>query len=371
MMKVMTAIERIVYSGSLPESFFSVPTGLYAGLPFRPEEVEADTEALFRYESRRNEVILYTDHRRVRLVGIFPADSNKAYFGFWETADDLTLNREAFALLEADAQARGRATLLGPLNFNTFHPYRLRLGPVPSWGRFDREPVNPVYYPDLLDALGFRPQTFFESRRVQQEHIPAVYANKNRFLEELQKIPFTSLPLTPAVWVQREEELYALVDEIFGANPGYKPIPREQFQLLYNPAFARKLCPISSVLFQDTASGRLAAMSFCHPHYKWRAKPASQPPAFTRDYAHLAKKVLLVKTVGVHPDFRRQGLMTFLGAYAMLRFRELYDEVIFCLMRSDNFSLHFSDGLSYESAKYALFEKSLNKAVITSSATPK
>jgi hypothetical protein len=51
--------------------------------------------------------------------------------------------------------------------------------------------------------------------------------------------------------------------------------------------------------------------------------------------------------------------MNYMGAYGMMSFRELYDQVIFCLMRSDNFSRHFTDGLPAEVAQYALFGKHL------------
>ncbi len=51
--------------------------------------------------------------------------------------------------------------------------------------------------------------------------------------------------------------------------------------------------------------------------------------------------------------------MSCLGGYGMLGFRDLYDEVIFCLMRADNSSRHFSDGFPFERCWYGLYEKSL------------
>ncbi|GAA3933225.1 hypothetical protein [Hymenobacter algoricola] len=349
-------VERVPYAGELAPYFFAIADKVYAPQPFRPAEKPAAVQALFRLEAARNEIILYTNYEDLRLVGIFPADGSDAYFGWWETVEDIGLNQAAFALLRADAAQRGRPALVGPINFNTYHDYRLRLGPAPSWGLFDREPAHPDYYPPLLARLGFVPRSTFESRLIRRETVPVVYAHKADALAELRKLPFEFIPLNEASWQQHEAEIFALVQLIFGANPNYRPISLAQFRLLYNADYARKLCPHTSVLFRSRESGGLVALSFCHPNYQPLHLPAGTAPDFARDYPRLPRKVLLAKTVGVHPDFRQRGLMDLLGAYGMVHFREYYEEVLFCLMRSDNFSLHFTDGLPMETARYALFE---------------
>ena len=346
----MTPIDRIPYTAALPARFFSVTAD--------SDEDPAFISQLFEMEATRNELILYIGNPHIRLVGIFPNQSDEAFFGFWETTNDLALNQLAFSLLEADARQRNRRLIIGPLNFNTFHSYRLRLN-VPSWNRFDREPVNPTYYPELMNQLGFGVRSLFDSRMIRKKDIPIAYVAKQELLAGLRHIPFDFIPLNPDTWQQYEDELTELVHQVFSANPAYKPISKEQFQLLYNRQFAQKLCPYSSVLFRDKASGRLVAMSFCLPNYQSLTFPPGDTPNFARDFPQLTKKVLLVKSVGVHPAFRKQGLMSYIGAYGMLRFQELYDEVIFCLMRADNFSRHFSDNLPYEAAQYALFERNL------------
>ena len=348
-----------MFAGELPPSFFTVAARLYHSQPLRPAESPAAVQTLFRLEAARNEIILYTDHAGLRLVGIFPTEGPEAYFGWWETTDSLALNQAAFALLRADAALRGRPTLVGPLNFNTYHDYRLRLAPAPSWGRFDREPTNPDYYPALLTALGFHPRSLFESRLIERATVPAVYANKAAARAELSRTPFEFIPLTAASWACHEVELFDLVQQIFGANPGYRPVSLDQFRLLYNADYARKLCPHTSVLLRAADSGQLVALSFCHPNYQALPLPAGQAPDFARDYPRLAQKTLLAKTVGVHPAFRRRGLLDLLGAYGMIHFRAYYEQVLFCLMRADNFSRHFTDGLPAETAHYALYEQSV------------
>ncbi|HEX8461607.1 MAG TPA: hypothetical protein VF623_09260, partial [Segetibacter sp.] len=153
-----------------------------------------------------------------------------------------------------------------------------------------------------------------------------------------------------------EEQIFELIEAIFSQNPLYKSISFAQFKLLYNHSFAKKLCPYSSVIFRDKETGQLAAISLCYPDYNTLPSGTSSPD-FATDFIKLDKKILLAKTVGVHPKYRKQGLMNYMGAYGMLSFRNYYDEVIFCLMRSDNFSLHFTNNIPHEKAKYVLYEK--------------
>ncbi|RTQ47874.1 hypothetical protein EJV47_18315 [Hymenobacter gummosus] len=355
----MPTLSRIPYQGQLPDSFWTITERVYADQPLRPQESRRLTEQLFAQEASRNDIVVYTDHATLRLVGIFPHDSEEAFFGFWEALDDAALLEQAFDALAEDARQRGRRRLVGPLNFSTFHSYRLRLPPAPGWGQFDREPVNPDYYPARLAALGLAPVSTFESRRIQPQDVPAVFTEKDMLLRELAQIPFDFIPLNEQTWAAHETQIFELVHAIFGANPGYRPVPPEQFSLLYNQQYAARLCPHTSVLFRDQASGALAALSFCHPNYSELQLPADRPPVFERDFPQLQRKQLLAKTVGVHPDYRQRGLMSYLGAYGMVHFRERYEDVIFCLMRTGNLSLHFTDGLPAETAHYALFGREL------------
>lgn len=355
---IMNSMERIKITNTLPSGFYEISRLVYENLPFKPEEDQEALPSLLRQKCPDHEVILYTDHREIRLMGIFPAQENVTYFGYWESTDNPELNRQAFSLLETDAKKRGKNHIMGPLHFNTFHRYRLRLD-EPSWNKFDREPVNPSWYPSLLEKLGYSTLYSFESRLILKSDIPDLYLDKQDFLATLKNLPFSFIPLTPENWKLYEKEIFELVHTIFSRNPAYRPVSEKEFRLLYNSRFAEKLCPWSSVLFRDNKTGILVAMSFCHPNYQADGGPENQAPNFKRDFEKLKHRVLLAKTVGVHPDYRQKNMMSYLAAYAMQTFRECYDEVLFCLMRSDNFSLNFTDGLPFESARYALYQKKI------------
>ena len=350
-------IQRIKVKDRLPDSFFELLSIVYQDLPFAPEEDPEKIHRLLSEEAPHHEIMLYTDHRTVRLLGIFPKNTSTAYFAYWEACDPAA-NQLAFALFEGDAVQRKKSHVQGPLTFSTFHRYRLRLQ-EPSWNMFDREPVNPLAYVDWLKTLGYAPTLTFESRMMRSSDMPQLYDSKEHYLETLADLPFRYLSLTPEIWTARVREIFELIETIFSQNPGYRSISFAQFCLLYHEHFARKLCPHSSVLFEDRESQQLIGLSFCLPNYLSLSR--SDGYSFVRDYAALKHKTLLIKTVGIHPDFRRQGLMHYLGAYCMQTFQEHYQDAIFCLMRQDNPSLTFTDNLPFETCSYALFEKIVSK----------
>ncbi|RZK62556.1 MAG: hypothetical protein EOO59_02240 [Hymenobacter sp.] len=351
-------LDRSPYDGELPASFDTVGRQPYAGLGYAPDDEPA--AALCAQLAATHDVVFYTDHWNLRLAGLFPkAGGEVAYFGFWETAGKLLLNQLAFDQLLQDAAQRGFRVVQGPLHFSTYFRYRLRLGAVPSWRQFDREPVNPPYYPDLLAQLGFRPALTFESRRLYAADIPLVYEQRPGVQEQLLGSAYEFIPLTPGSWLALEEEIFTLVQAVFSQNPAYRAVNKAQFRLLYNAAYAAGLCPHTSVLFRHRPSGRLAALSLSQPNYHSLGRAVSEHPIFARDYPRLTSRTLLAKTVGVHPDFRGQGLQAMLAAYAMQAFRTYYDDVVFCLMRTQNLSLRFTKNLPTEVARYALFEREI------------
>ena len=355
-------LDRLPYTGELPASFDTVGRQLYASLAYAPDDEPA--ALLCAQLADTHDIIFYTDHWNMRLAGLFPkAGGEVAYFGFWETSGALLLNQLAFDQLYRDAAARGFRVVQGPLHFSTYFRYRLRLGTVPSWRQFNREPVNPPYYHDLLEQLGFRTAFTYESHHLRAQDVPLVYEQQRSVQEQLHQLPFDFIPLTPAVWEALEEEIFDLVEQIFSQNPAYRAVGIEQFRLLYNMAFAEGLCPHASVLFRHRPSGRLAAISLCQPNYHSLGKAISEHPVYARDYPLLTDRTLLAKTVGVHPDFRGQGLQALLAAYAMQEFRAHYEDVIFCLMRTENLSLRFIKKLPTEVAHYALFEREIDAEV--------
>ena len=304
------------------------------------EESPARVEALLALKRGAAAVELFWVPGEARLLGIHLPGSKVALFGFWETTDDAALTAELFAAFERWAKRRGCTRVEGPKNFNTFHNYRLRLGDAP-WQQFTREPVNPSYYPALLEQAGYTVIQRSVSRLISARIIPRAYTDKQALLAGLKSLPYEFIPLTREVWARRAPEIFALVGDIFGRNPGYQPISVEEFELQYDSVWAASLCPHTSVLLAERGSGRLVALSLCYPNYA--PLRLQSPPVFAEHYPLLEHRTMLAKTQGVHPDYRQRGLMNYLGAYGMMQFRDYYDDTIFCLMREGNPSLRFTE----------------------------
>lgn len=356
----LTALERIVYNPlqGLPDGFFKITPHVYKNISFAPEDSEHVTEALFKLKSKDHDIVIYTDHLTMRLVGIFPHNHEQCYFGYWESFNNLHLNNIAFNMLSQDASLFKKSKICGPMNFNTFHKYRLRLGKTPSWNMFNREPVNPAYYPELLEKLGYTISNTYESRRIHKAEIHKFYENKGAFTAAIEKIPYKIIPLNASNWQRYEQELYELIDIVFRENTGYRTISIEEFKLLYNIDFAKSLCPHTSSLFLDEAVNKLIGVMMCLPNYS-SLQANKEGITFKKDYPKLEHRSLLAKSSGIHPDYRKQNLMNFSGGYTMRSFRELYDDVIFCTMKCGNHSIHFTDGIPCETVYYALYEKEL------------
>ena len=315
-------------------------------------------EKLLEVRGGSEEEVLLVYEENLRLMARFPRNGDVAEFGFWEGPHDLELHKEAFGIVEAEARKRGYRALTGPINFNTFHRYRLRIQDPVSWACFTGEPDNPAYYPALLREMGFRVVRKYQSHYVSPEEVREVYRRQEPFLRRVKELPFELQPIDADFWEDKLPELFALLTEIFSGNPNFRHIRREEFQIDYGPAYGAMLCPHTSVLFIDKASREWAAISLCMPNYEELNRP-QENYSFERDYPHLPRKTFLAKTIGAKEKYRGQRLIRYLAAYGMLRFPEYYEDAIFCLMREDNPSNSFTARHRKEVADYALFSKEL------------
>jgi hypothetical protein len=345
-------------SVELPDSYYALGELVYRNLPFCYQQQPQEVNQLLRLAGEGKE-LLFFELDGACLLGIFKPKEQQAAFAFWECLTDFDACQELFQAFESAARERGCVQLDGPLHFNTFHRYRLRLGEAaPSWLQFDREPVNPCYYSDFLSRLGYQTKHLFESRLLQTRIIPTVYSSKKDLVESVKQLPYAFIPLNRKSWEEHELGIYELIGAIFGQNPGFQSVQLEEFKLLYNATYAEALCPLTSLLLADKSTGQLVAISLCHPNYS--PLQLAGPPNFEVHYPLLQHRTLLAKTQGVHPDYRQKGLMNYLGAYGMLSFRAYYDDIIFCLMREDNPSLRFTDGFAHEKCQYASYHKRLS-----------
>jgi len=339
----------------LPDAFLTLPAQIYANDPFWLGE---DPAAVRRQFSAANPWFA----QGVAWVGAVPGQARlagfvvpgqqidgeqAAFFGFWETINELAPNLQLFNELKDWARAQGATRLYGPINFTTFGPNRLRTDAF-EHGAFPGEPWNPDYYPALAAQLGLDTRYRYVSTFARiDEIIPAVKADYLRVRPKLeQAVRFTEM--TPEFWLSHLDELYGFVGQVFGANFAYTPISRDTFGVVCGESFARKFCPRTSILAL-AHDGHIAGFFLVYPDYSPLMRHAlAQPVApddidFQQHAALLPRpRQALAKTGGVHPDFRAFGLFTAMSCELTLRAEGVYDAIAGALVREDNASLNFA-----------------------------
>ena len=258
--------------------------------------------------------------------------------GFFECADDLPTARALVevALAWLRVHSPSTQTVLAPMNFDTWHAYRLRVSGFDQ-PAFAMEPYNPPYYPALLEALGFTPHTFFVTKTVV-EPASLLEAWQPHHTAALAR-GFAFRPLNPAVLAEELSLIYRLSLAVFGDNLFFAHIPEAEFASLYAGAGAT-LEPEMFLFVLDSA-GEPAGFSFSFPDQR------------RRDTANL-------KTFGVLPRWRNIGLGVALAHEVYQRLvRKGFARINHCLMREGNRADQFDRGAAAVTRRYALYSQPL------------
>lgn len=198
--------------------------------------------------------------------------------GFFEATNEpepvRALLREAAAWLRAE----GAQQVIGPMDGDTWHRYRVNVGPFDD-PPFLLEPVNPPYYGDLWSA--FEVVERYSSKRVEDVNplIGKLAPMRERAMQRGYRIrPFD-------VTRVREELtlVWRLSLEIFRGNRFYFDIELDEFLKLY--AGVERLLVPELVLFAEDARGEEIGFLFAYPD--------------------TAPGVVDYKTIGVVPAHRR------------------------------------------------------------------
>ncbi|MGR6871387.1 hypothetical protein ACU6U9_03545 [Pseudomonas sp. HK3] len=359
----------------LPDDFFDIAMQVYADNPFWIPE----NKTLIRQQF--SETNAYFDHAQAqvflvpdcaRLVAFYNPhhlieNEQVAYFGFWETQDDLEANTKLFAEFERWASDQGAQRVYGPINFSTYGENRLRIDGFEN-KPFIGEPANPSYYPDFLKQLGYDTKYGYASFIHEDCRSLAVQmqAPLNKALQHLQDNslgPFSIEKLDGKAWMNNLDQLYPLVDMIFKQNFAYTPITESNFRTQCGESFAKKLCPNTSVLVRDE-QGDIAGFFLVYPDYSELVNQSGSGISvgdinYNEHFPLLSKpRLALAKTGGIHPKYRSSGLFTIMSMQLTVWSQEYYEHISGAMVREDNHSIHYAKVGPVE-RHYALFEKAL------------
>ena len=233
-------------------------------------------------------------------------------------------------------RARGCTLVRAPVEGATWHTYRVNQGP------FDRPLFlgEPPTTEDPWPAWGYRPRARYASTLVPHDlaiskarAVAAAREPEGWRLQSLAELGDTEAALAL---------LHALSHAAFAEAFSFTPLSREAFDAIYRPYVG--LVDPELVLFARAPDGRAAGFGFTFP-----------------DPGAPERRELVVKTIAVHPDFRRLGLGNWLTgeAQARGRARGLDGGGIHALMWTGSQSVNFGGDQGRPFRRYVLYEKAL------------
>jgi len=254
---------------------------------------------------------------------------NTGVIGFFEAANEpakvQALLREAAAWL----RAQGATQVVGPMDGDTWHRYRVNVGPFDD-PPFLLEPVNPPYYADLWSP--FEVIERYSSKRVQD--VAPLSAKLQPMYERAIARGYTIQPINSQRLQSELKRIFELSVQIFRGNPFYAAISLEEFLKLYE-GIERFLVP-DLVLFARDELDRDAGFLFAYPDTD--------------------ENTVNYKTVGVLPSQRRGYLgwamlhQAYEAARAILR-----PTANHCLMHESNASQSMDAGHAVTFREYYLY----------------
>lgn len=276
--------------------------------------------------------------------------------GFFEAYDNAAAVKALFQHATAWLRNAGAGPIIGPINGDTWHNYRLNVGPFDEHP-FLMEPNNPAYYAKLWEANGFVPLEQYYSAAVN--NIPAASDNTARIAARVASRGYKLRRIEPARLERELETIYRISQKIFAQNFLYSPITLDEFRDLYHGS-ASLIDPDFVWFAREPDSDEDVGFVFAFPDViEAVASMRGKRNLIARlRFLHLRKNAdtLNIKTLGVLPAFQGTGVAVALmhQVYRMAAKRK-FRSVNLCLIRDGNPSGRMEGGQGTVSRRYVLY----------------
>lgn len=255
-----------------------------------------------------------------------PNEEHIGLIGWFECDDNQELCNALMEKAKQAISAMGCTKILGPINGNTWHSYRLnRSSEMPL---MPGDPYNPKYYLKLWEKAGFHAVEFYESAVADKAQFIPMTMEEGRDLAKKFNLSVDYFPehLTD----QELDLLYDFYNKCFRENPLFTPIRKETYRVI-----SRRIEPYvnnaHSLIIKDR-EGKPVAVLLSHKdtyHEQYKAGKIKHP-------LHVTKK-LLVKTIAVDSDYRNNQIGTLMVNLILnLANQNNYDEFYHVLMYQKN-----------------------------------
>ena len=328
--------------GTARDAFHAVPVPIYASEPRGTaparDVIERSLDRPEFLSAQRALVALVDEQPAGRIVARVShalRDGSGApigMLGFFECRNDARVSRALFEDAISWLRSRDARRVVGPIDGDTWHRYRVNVGPFDR-APFPLEPWNPPHYRALWEEYGFTILETYSSKWIDDVRVllPALEAGLARSRDRGIRIRQLSRD-------RLRDELalvHALSTRIFADAFLYSPISREEFLALYT-GMERFIDP-ELVLFAETESG--------------------EPVGFVFAYDDPTRPAVHYKTIGVLAEWRRPGVAHALSHHvyraALRRGRPQGNHA---LMRDDNRSQALDQGHGAQFRRYILYE---------------
>lgn len=352
-------------SEEVPDDFLALPAVVYRNDPFYcmspPDAVRADVlRPSFR--ERQEVLVAWRDSRPVaRAVARLspalrdPTGAPCGMIGFFEALDDGDAVRALFDRAVAWLRGHGAGAILGPMNGDTWHSYRLNIGPFDQ-RPFLMEPYHPPYYRALWERRGFQPLEGYSSAFIAR--LDAAIANTEAIARRCEKRGYVLERFRLDRFESELARLHALSCAIFEGNYLYSPLTREEFIALY--ADSRRLLDSDLIWFARAPAGADAGFVFafadCHRAVRAMEGRRSLPAMLKFLVLKGKTDTVNVKTLGVRPEVRGSGVALLLMNRVYRAIREKgYRRANLCLMRDGNPSARMDGAQGQPLRRYVLY----------------
>jgi len=335
------------FDSGLLKRFLDFPRQLYASDPNWMAD-SAEPRLLADNESSstrwRNFLVMDGDETLGRVTAIINQrlrdENNYVYgqLGFFECVNDSQAAQLLIdaAILWLKSNLPNGTSVLAPMNFDTWHSYRLRTKGFDE-PTFFMEPYNPSYYPSLFAAHGFMPISHYITKTVND--LSPLLAFWESYHRDMLAKGFTVRSFNLSAVAEEMSLIHRLSLAMFRENLFFTDISEAEFRALYAGA-AGNLDP-DLFLFLLDQSGDPVGLCFNLADHR-------QP------------QTVNVKTFGVLSRIRHVGVGAGFAHEIYARFQARgFTRVNHCLMRSGNRADSFDGGLGAITREYTLFARSL------------
>lgn len=304
------------------EAFFEAPFAAYGPDSLYVSPMKSDLRRFVSVEENplfagAKDLTYFTAHRENRLLGRITAHVhkasnvaygwNRAYFGYFDCADD---GEAATALLDAAegwAKARGHDEIMGNFNLTAMQQIGVQTG------GFDIAPYTDLVYSPphiarLFEANGYAPQfpmTTFEVD-IENAEPPEIGPKQQAVLDDPD---FKFAPITRSTVPDRMEDARIILNASFAKNPMFVPVSNAEFHFQARDMKWVMDPRISAVLYYK---GAPAACIICIPDLNPFLRKTRSRFGITTLWHFLMHKLTGKRAVlifsGVLPELQGRGI---------------------------------------------------------------